>query len=74
VERVDVETSPSNLATMHIMNRFRFNVTGQVLSERWGALVKFSKFLDGDCEKVFLRQYCTGIKYQTRIKKDNDKQ
>ena len=66
VERVETETSPSNLAVMHIMNRFRFNVTGTVLSERWGALVRFTKFLDDESEQVFLRQFCTGIRYQAR--------
>jgi len=66
IERIETETSPSNLAVMHIMNRFRFNVTGTILSERWGALVRFTKFLDGASEEVFLRQYCTGIQYQTR--------
>jgi hypothetical protein len=66
IERVETETSPSNLAVMHMMNRFRFNVTGTSLSERWGALVRFTKFLDAASEQVFLRQYCTGIQYQTR--------
>jgi RimJ/RimL family protein N-acetyltransferase len=66
VERVETDTSPSNLAVMHIMNRFRFNPTGTLLSERWGTLVRFTKFLDEECERVFLRQFCTGIRYQAR--------
>jgi hypothetical protein len=66
VERVETETSPSNLAVMHIMNRFRFNNIGTILSERWGALVRFAKFLDEESEDVFLRQFCTGIRYQAR--------
>src|SRR6185503_19487640 len=66
VERIETETSPSNLAIMHIMNRFHFNVTGTLMSERWGALVRFTKFLDEESERVFLQQFCTGIKYQAR--------
>jgi RimJ/RimL family protein N-acetyltransferase len=66
VERIETETSPSNLAVMHIMNRFRFNNIGTILSERWGALVRFAKFLDDESEDVFLRQFCTGIRYQAR--------
>jgi len=66
VERVEADTSPSNLAVVHIMNRFKFNITGTLLSERWGALVRFSKFLHEPSEDVFLRQYCTGIRYQAR--------
>jgi ribosomal protein S18 acetylase RimI-like enzyme len=74
VERVETETSPSNLAVMHIMNRFRFNVTGTVLSERWGALVRFTKFLDEESERVFLDQFCTGIRYQARGNDNNREQ
>jgi ribosomal protein S18 acetylase RimI-like enzyme len=66
VERIEAETSPSNMAVMHNMTRMRFNVTGTVLSERWGSLVRLTKFLDGDAEGVFLRQFCAGIQYQTR--------
>jgi GNAT superfamily N-acetyltransferase len=71
VERIETDTSPSNLAVMHIMNRFRFNVTGTILSERWGALVRFTKFLDEESEGVFLRQFCTGIRYQARGDRSN---
>jgi RimJ/RimL family protein N-acetyltransferase len=68
VERVEAETSPSNLAVMHTMTRMRFNVTGTIFTERWGALVRLTRFLDEDCEKVFLEQFCTGIRYQVRGK------
>ena len=66
VERIECHTSPANLAMMHIMSRLRFNTTGTELSERWGALVRFTKFLDARSEQTFLRQFCAGIKYQLR--------
>jgi RimJ/RimL family protein N-acetyltransferase len=66
VERVELDVSPSNVAMMHIVTRLRFNVTGTVLSDRWGALVHFTKFLDDDSEAVFLRQFCAGVQYQLR--------
>jgi ribosomal protein S18 acetylase RimI-like enzyme len=66
MERVEAETSPANLAFVHLMTKFAFNVTGTTLTERWGALVRFTKFLDARSEEVFLHQYCTGIKYQLR--------
>jgi hypothetical protein len=68
IERVETDTSPSNFAVTHIMNRFKFNATGTILSERWGAVIRFTKFLDEQSEEVFLRQYCTGIRYQARAK------
>jgi len=66
VERVEFDTSPSNMAMMHIAARLRFNNTGTVLSERWGAMIHFTKFLATDKEDVFLRQFCAGVKYQVR--------
>jgi RimJ/RimL family protein N-acetyltransferase len=66
VERVELDTSPSNLAMMQIVTRLRFNPVGTTLTDRWGALVKFSKFLDEDCEGIFLRQFCAGVAYQER--------
>jgi hypothetical protein len=66
VERVECDTSPANVVMMHTMNRLRFNVTGTRLSERWGALVRFTKFLNGESERRFLTQFCAGVKYQLR--------
>ena len=66
VERVEADTSPSNMATLHLLTRLRFNPTGTVLSDRWGATVHFTRFLDERAESVFVRQFCTGIPYQLR--------
>jgi hypothetical protein len=64
VERVEAETSPSNMRVVYMLTRQRFNVSGSVLSERWGALTKFTKFLDEESEEVFLQQFCSGRKPQ----------
>ena len=66
VERIELDTSPANLAMMHIATRLKFNQTGTLLSERWGAMVHFTKFLSEEKEDVFLRQFCSGVKYQLR--------
>jgi hypothetical protein len=66
VERVELDTSPSNLAMMHIATRLRFNPTGTLLTERWGALVHFTRYLAADSEQVFLDKFCAGPRYQTR--------
>ena len=72
VERVECDTSPANLTMVHVMTRLRFNVTGTHLSERWGAHVRFTKFLNGDCEDTFLNQFCSGVKYQIRGRERSD--
>lgn len=66
IERVEAETAPSNFATLTILTRLGFNVTGTTLSDRWGALLQLALFLDKSCEEVFLRQFCTGVRYQRR--------
>ncbi|MBN1612114.1 MAG: GNAT family N-acetyltransferase [Polyangiaceae bacterium] len=66
VERVEADTSPSNMATLHLLSRLRFNPSGTVLTDRWGAHIKFTRYLDDAAEQVFLDQFCTGVRYQRR--------
>lgn len=66
VRRFEAETSPSNLTSVLNLTRLRFNLTGTVLTERWGALLRFTKFVDPDAEGVFLDKFCAGIRYQKR--------
>jgi RimJ/RimL family protein N-acetyltransferase len=66
VERIEADTSPANMATMHLLTRLRFNVTGTVLTDRWGGLVRFTRYLEEGNESVFLGQFCSGVKYQVR--------
>jgi RimJ/RimL family protein N-acetyltransferase len=66
IERVEADTSPSNFAVLGILTKLAFNVTGTVLTDRWGAHVHLTKHLADDREDVFLRQYCAGVRYQLR--------
>src|SRR5690606_32501306 len=66
VERVEADVAPSNLAMVHIVTRAQFNASGTLLTERWGAHTRFTKFLCADSERVFLDQFCSGVKYQLR--------
>jgi GNAT superfamily N-acetyltransferase len=66
VERVEADTSPSNMATLHLLTRLRFNPTGTLLSDRNGALVHFTRFLREEAEEVFVGRLCTGVPYQLR--------
>jgi GNAT superfamily N-acetyltransferase len=66
VRRFEAETSPSNLVSVLNLTRLRFNITGTVLTERWGALLRFTKFVDEQAEGVFLDRFCSGVRYQRR--------
>jgi hypothetical protein len=66
VRRFELDTSPANMATIQVLTRLRFNVTGHITSERWGALLRLTKFLDERAEEVFLDSFCSGVRYQRR--------
>lgn len=59
VARIETETAPSNLQAIAALARNRFVASGTVLSERWGALTRFTRHLDPAAEDVYLRQFCT---------------
>jgi RimJ/RimL family protein N-acetyltransferase len=58
VERIECECSPANIPMMKIMASLGFIVVATANSERWGATVRFSKFLRPEAERVFARQFC----------------
>lgn len=66
VARVDTDVAPSNLANIRVMTRLGLNITGTHNSERWGTLVRLTKFLREDAESVFLDKFCSGVRYQRR--------
>ena len=53
VERVTADTSPANVAMTRFFAEFHFHATGHQLSERWGPMVRYTKFLDPHCEAAF---------------------
>jgi len=61
VERVEGDVDPTNEIEVLAFTRFGFLVTGQTISERWGSLVKFTKFLNPACETTFRRQFCSAF-------------
>ncbi len=64
IERVEADTSPSNFAVLRVLESLSFNPTGMTLSDRWGAHVHLTKYLDESSETVFLDQFCSGVAYQ----------
>jgi hypothetical protein len=58
VDRVHGEVCPSNLRVMNAMLKLGFKASGITLSERWGALVCFTRFLNKNNNQVFERQFC----------------
>lgn len=59
VERLVGETSPANTAMARWFLELGFHITGQRLTDRWGPMTRFTKFLDQSCSKKFAHR-CNG--------------
>lgn len=60
VERIEGETAPNNGACVVAQTRLGYVITGTTNTERWGTLVRLTKFLREDAAGVFQRQFCGG--------------
>ncbi len=57
VERIEAEVSPANAPIIRVLAGHGYIVTGQVASERWGLMLRYTKFLSQGASAVFRRQY-----------------
>jgi hypothetical protein len=57
VERVEAETAVSNLHCISALTRSGFVASGTVLSERWGALARFTRHLHEPSECEYLNRF-----------------
>lgn len=61
VERMELDATPTNGPTNIIMqSRQGYVATGTLNTDRWGTLVRLTKFLNVDAEGVFHDQFCAG--------------
>ncbi len=66
VERIEADASPGNSISLMGLLRMGFVVSGTTLSERWGALTRLSLILEEECDRVFVRQFCHGVRHGSR--------
>jgi hypothetical protein len=57
IARIEGDTAPTNIAVGRILSKLGFIVTSTVCSERWGMLLRFTKFLESDLGASFTRQF-----------------
>ena len=57
IKRIETESSPMNRSSIGLCKKLGFIQTGNILSDRWGALIKWTKFLDKKLENIFFRQF-----------------
>jgi len=58
VKRLETEISPSNLPANRLVTACGWMVTGTSNSERWGTVLRYTKFLTDDAKSAFAHQFC----------------
>lgn len=58
VERVEGDISPTNQQHLHIINKLGWMQTGMVMTDRWGAFIHITKFLNSETESFFGKTFC----------------
>lgn len=66
VERVEADIAPQNVASAMVLQHHGFHIGGTILTDRWGAHARLTRFLDPGREDVFLRQFCSGVRPRRR--------
>lgn len=67
VERIETDCSPANVPIVRMLSAQRYVVTGTFNSERWGLLLRYTKFLSPDARAAFTRQYTAMPFSQRRV-------
>ena len=57
VNRVEADTSPTNIAVQRVLGALGMFVTSTVSSERWGLILHLTGFLDEEADRAFRRQF-----------------
>jgi hypothetical protein len=57
VARWEAECSPANPAMIRLFVREGLLVTATVTSERWGSMLRFTKFIEPEAERTFRKQF-----------------
>jgi GNAT superfamily N-acetyltransferase len=72
VERIETEVSPANAPMVRTVGEQGFIVTGQTATERWGLLLRYTRFLSHEASAVFRRHY-VGMKVSQRSETPTDR-
>jgi len=70
VERLEAECSPANIPMVKSFASQGWICTGSATTERWGVLLRHTKFLTDEARATFMRQY-TAMPFARRRASDN---
>jgi hypothetical protein len=69
IERVEAECSPANVPVVRLLTAQGYVATASMSSERWGLMLRYTKFLSEDARAAFMRQY-TAMPFAKRRQDD----
>lgn len=58
VTRIEGDTAPNNQRQLRLLLRLGYCVTATINSERWGTVLRLTKYLRADAEEHFTTQFC----------------
>jgi GNAT superfamily N-acetyltransferase len=58
IERVEGEAAPANYRQVRLLLRLGYCITGSTNSERWGSMLRLTRFLHDEGEHVFKTRFC----------------
>lgn len=61
VERLEGDVAPSNMVNIRVMTKMGFIVSGINLSEKWGTVLRLTKYLLKERQDIFFNQFCSAI-------------
>ncbi len=59
-QRMEGDIPPANAANLTAQTRLGYVATGMVNTERWGSMVRLTKYLTEDADEAFRKQFCSG--------------
>jgi RimJ/RimL family protein N-acetyltransferase len=63
VARIEVDTSNANVPMQRILLGLGFLITATTTSERWGTMLRFTRFVHEDAEETYRRQFVYSPKF-----------
>ena len=74
VQRIEGDVAPTNSRMLRLLTRNEFQIMGNLLTDRWGAVTRVTRFLSRERGELFQRQFCPGFVPRTCGRRGDNRQ